>query len=266
MRAALSTARVGAIVRRHAYVMVRGAHRFFDVFVWPAVDTVIWGSIGVFVDQQGGATRSGAPYMLSGILLMHIVYQSNISVATGFLEETWSRNLLNLMATPLREAEYLAGVVIFGLAKLVLSVGMVGLAALGLYAFDVTDAGWGLVPIAGVLVLVGFTVALVVIGIVLRFGNGAEIMAWGLLFMVIAFSGAFYPVEALPGVLQPISRALPSTHAFAAARALLDGEPMPWGQLGVALAGLAVLIPAALAFVLHMLRMFRARGYVSRYT
>ncbi len=259
-------ARVLAIARRHAYVLLRGAHRFFDVFVWPAVDTVIWGSIGVFVNQQGGAARSGVPYMLSGILLMHVVYQANISVATGFLEETWSRNLLNLMATPLREVEYLAGVVLFGLAKLVISVAMVGVAALGLYAFDVTNAGWGLVPIAAVLMLVGFTVALVVIGIVLRFGNGAEIMAWGLLFVVIAVSGAFYPVDALPGLLRPLSLALPSTHAFEAARALLDGDPMPWDRLAVAVAGLAVLVPLAAAFALHMLRLFRARGYISRYT
>ena len=29
-------------------------------------------------------------------------------------------------------------------------------------------------------------------------------------------SGVFYPVEALPGVLQPIAPLLPTTHAFAA--------------------------------------------------
>ena len=258
--------RVGAIARRHAYVLVRGAHRVFDVFVWPAVDTVIWGSIGAFVEQQGGAARSGVSYMLSGILLMHIVYQSNVSVATGFLEETWSRNLLNLMVTPLREAEYLAGVALFGLAKLAMSVAMVALAAWGLYGFGVTAAGLGLVPVAAVLVLVGFCIALVVVGMVLRFGNGAEIFTWGLLFMVIAFSGAFYPVDALPGALRPVALLLPSTHAFEAARTLLDGDPMPWDRLGMAVAELAVVIPLAVGFLLHMLRVFRARGYISRYT
>lgn len=255
-----------AVSRRHVHVQKRAMHRWFDTLVWPVVDTVIWGSIGRFVDLQGGAPRAGAAYMLSGILLMHVVYQSNIAVATGFLEETWSRNLLNLMVTPLREGEYLAGLALFGLAKLAAGLGMVVLAAWGLYAFDVTDAGWALLPIVAVLMVVGWTVAMVVIGLVLRFGSGAEILAWGLLFAVIALSGAFYPLEALPGPLRPVAAVLPSTHAFGAARALLDGRPLPLDRIGLAAAGLAVLAPLGFAFSLQMLRTFRRRGYVTRYS
>ncbi len=262
----LDVGRAGAVVLRHAYVQKRGPHRWFDVLVWPVVDTVIWGSIGVFVDQQGGAARAGAPYLLSGILLMHVLYQSNVAVATGFLEETWSRNLVNLMVTPLREREFLAGVVLVGLAKLAMGLVMVTLAAWALYAFDVTAVGWALVPIIAVLSLVGLALALVVIGVVLRFGDGAEIVAWGLLFVVVALSGTFYPPEALPSVLRPLSALLPSTAAFEAARAVLDGDPLPWDRLAVAAAGLAVMLPLAAAFAAHMLRLFRHRGYITRYT
>jgi ABC-2 type transport system permease protein len=258
--------RAGAVVRRQVYVQKRGWHRWFDVLVWPVVDTVIWGGIGVFVDQQGGATRSGAPYMLSGILLMHVLYQSNISVATGFMEETWSRNLVNFMVTPIREREYMAGIVLFGLAKLAVGLGMVALAAFVLFSFSIFDVGWALIPVVAVLMLVGWCMSLYVIGLVLRFGNGAEILAWGVLFIVVAFSGAFYPPHALPGALQPISKALPSTHAFAAARTVLDGQPLPWDQLGWSVLGLAVLVPLAVLFLRHMLAVFRDRGYITRYT
>lgn len=263
---ALDLRRVGAVVRRHAYVQKRAPHRWFDVVVWPAVDTVIWGSIGRFVDQQGGASRAGAAYMLSGILLMHVLYQANIAVATGFLEETWSRNLLNLMVTPLREGEYLAGVALVGLGKLALGMGAVAVAAAALYAFDVTSAGLGLLPVVAVLMAVGWCVSLVVIALVLRFGHGAEILAWGLLFIVVALSGAFYPVDAMPAVLQPVAALLPSTHAFEAARALLDGDPLPWQRIGVSVLELIVLVPATLALALRMLRTFRRRGFVTRYS
>ena len=262
----LDAGRVSAVVRRHALVHKRAPHRWFDVLVWPVVDTVIWGSIGLFVDQQGGATRAGTAYMLSGIVLMHVLYQSNVAVATGFLEETWSRNVLNLMVTPLRESEHLAGLVVVALARLVLGMAMVALASASLYAFDVTDIGLGLVPVVAVLMAVGWCIALVVIGLVLRFGHGAEILAWGLLFIVVAVSGTFYPPEALPGPLRPVSFVLPSTHAFEAARALLDGNPLPWGRMALAAGGLAVMVPAAVAFALRMLRTFRLRGYVTRYS
>ena len=258
--------RIGAIVRRHAYVQMRAPQRWFDVVVWPMVDTVIWGSIGRYVDLQGGPARSGVPYMLSGILLMHVVYQSNVSLSTGFMEETWSRNLLNFMVTPLREVEYLAGIVIFGLVRMAMGLTFVGIAAWALYAFNVTTAGWGLVPVVAVLMLVGWSISLIVIGLMLRYGSGAEILTWGILFMVIALSGAFYSPKALPAVLRPVSAVLPSTHAFATARMLLDGRPMPWGELGLALIGLAAVVPLSVAYLLRMLRVFRARGYVTRYS
>jgi ABC-2 type transport system permease protein len=262
----LDLLRVRAMVRRQGYVQRRAPQRWFDVMVWPLVDVVIWGSIGLFVDQQGGAGRSGAPYMLSGILLMHVVYQANVSMSCGFMDETWSRNLVNLMVSPLREAEFLLGLMAMSTLRLVAGLGMVAVGAWALYAFDVTSAGWGLIPIVAVLMLVGWTIALFVISLVLRFGSGAEILCWGLLFVVIALSGAFYPVEAMPAVLHPVAHLLPSTHAFEAARRLLDGEAMPWGLLGAATAGLAVAIPVATATLWRMLHIFRQRGYITRYS
>lgn len=258
--------RVRAIVKRQLFVQKRAPHRWFDMIVWPIVDTVLWGSIGIFVDQQGGAARAGAPYMLSGILLMHVVYQSNISMATGFMDETWSRNIMNVMVSPVREIEYALALAWVSLIRLSIGLTAVGVAAAGLYAFNVTSAGFGLIPVVAVLMLTGWSVAMIVIGLVLRYGDGAEILAWGILFIVIALSGAFYPPEALPGLLRPISYVLPSTYAFDAARDLLAGDPVPWARLGAAAAGLVVVIPLCVAYALRMLKVFRLRGYVTRYS
>ena len=262
----LDRSRIRAVVDRQLYVQRRAPQKWFDIFVWPVVDTVIWGSIGLYVEQQGGAARSTTAYMISGVLLMHVMYQANVSMSTGFLEETWSRNLLNMLVTPLKEAEFLAALVVVGVMRLAVAMSFVTLAAFGLYAFSVTSAGLGLIPVVAVLMLVGWTIALVVIGLILRFGSGAEILTWGILFIVVALSGAFYPLDALPAALQPVAAALPSAHAFEAARTLLDGDPLPWDRLAVAAAELTVVVPLGLAFVLHMLRLFRARGYVTRFS
>ena len=63
-----------------------------------------------------------------------------------------------------------------------------------------------------------------------------------------------------------MSALLPTTHAFAAGRQLVDGGPMPWGELALAAVGTVVATAAALAFLAWMLRVFRRRGYVTRYT
>ncbi|MFN2488657.1 MAG: ABC transporter permease [Actinomycetota bacterium] len=262
---ALSRLRIRAIARRHAYVLVRSPHRLFDVTIWPLVDVLLFGSLAVFVGSEGGGEVAFG-YLLSGIVLWHVVYQSQIALSTGFMEETWSRNLLNLMVTPLHEAEYVAGVALFGLVKLVLGVVVVALTALGFYAFDITDLGLGLVPIAAILLAVGWVIALFVIGLVLRWGSGAEALAWGVLFGIMPLSGTFYPVEALPTIIRPLSLMLPTTHAFTATRGLVDGRGVLWGELGIAAAGAVVLTIAALVWLTYMLRIFRARGYISRYS
>jgi ABC-2 type transport system permease protein len=261
--------RMWAIARRHAYVLYRSPHRLFDVTVWPIVDTVLFGSLGVFFARQGGPStvaQAGVAYLLSGIVLWHVVYQAQIAVSTGFMEETWSRNLLGLMVTPLTELELVAGIAMFGLAKLVMGVGVVALAAFALYAFDVTALGLGLLPVIAILLVGGWAIALLVVGLILRFGNGAEALAWGIMFVVMPLGGVFYPVAALPAAIQPVSQLLPTTHAFAAGRALIDGGPIPWAELTLAAVGTLAAVAAALAFLAWMLRLFRRRGYVTRYS
>jgi ABC-2 type transport system permease protein len=101
---------------------------------------------------------------------------------------------------------------------------------------------------------------------VLRFGSGAEVLAWGIFFVVMPLSGVFYPVDALPSALRPIAHVLPTTHAFRAGRALFENGSMHWGEVGWATLGVAVGAIATLMFLARMLSVFRSRGYISRYT
>src|SRR3954469_6704378 len=264
---ARSWLRMRAIARRHAYVLVRSPHRLFDVTLWPLVDVVLFGSLAAFVGTNGASGASKASgYLLAGIVLWHVIYQSQIAMSTGLLEETWTRNLLNLMVTPLREVEYLAGVALFGMVKLVMGVGVMVLGALVFFSFDTWSLGFGLIPVGVVLLIVGWAISLLVIGLVLRFGTGAEALAWGVMFVLLPLSGVFYPTEALPTVLQPIALLLPTTHAFAALRSLVDGNGNDWVQLALAAVGALVLLGLSMWFLVTMLRTFRKRGYITRYT
>jgi ABC-2 type transport system permease protein len=265
--AAVSRLRIRAIARRHAYVLLRSPHRMFDVTLWPLVDVLLFGALAEFIG--GGGTSAGsqaAGYLLAGIVLWHVIYQSQIAVSTGLLEETWTRNILNLMVTPLRETEYLGGVALFGMVKLAMGVGLMVIGALVFFGFDTSTLGFGLVPIAAVLLAVGWGISLFVIGLVLRFGSGAEALAWGVMFVLLPLSGVFYPVDALPVALQPVAEALPTTHAFAALRDLVDGNGLNWTEVSLAAVSTLALIALSGWFLVAMLRRFRRRGYITRYT
>ena len=99
----------GTVVRWLFLVLWRNPARWFDIAVWPLFDVILFGSLGAFVAQENEASRAATPYLLAGIMLFHVLFQSQVGIATGFMEETWSRNLLNMMTTPLTELKYAAG-------------------------------------------------------------------------------------------------------------------------------------------------------------
>jgi ABC-2 type transport system permease protein len=103
-------------------------------------------------------------------------------------------------------------------------------------------------------------------GLVLRFGTGAEALAWGVMFVLLPLSGVFYPTKALPTVMRPLALALPTTHAFTALRSLVDNTGSDWPQLLIAAVGSLAMLGLSMWFLVAMLRAFRKRGYITRYT
>lgn len=262
---ALPWLRARTVVRRLAYVVTRSPHRWFEVIVFPCIDVLLWGSLGRFAAEQGGA-GAGTEYLLAGIMLNHFLFQTEVSLATGFMEETWSRNVLNVLTTPIRELEYVLGVAIYSLGKLVVAIVAVNACSYAFYDFWLGDLGWGVVPTALCLLLAGWALGLLMIGLLLRYGQSAEILTWATPFLILALSGVFNPIRAIPGPLQPVANLLPTTYAFEAGRTLLAGGGMPWGDLARAGGGGLAMIAVAGWFAARMLRTFRQRGFVTRYS
>ena len=72
--------------------------------------------------------------------------------------------------------------------------------------------------------------------------------------------------EAEPPVLSPLG--MDGRDRFKRgllAHRLLQGHAMPWGEITLAAVGCLIFAVLALAFLLHMLRVFRQRGYVTRF-
>ena len=262
----MNSTRVAAVIRRHWLILWRSPHRWFEIAFWPVMDVILWGSLGFFIAQENEASRAGVPYLLAGLMLFWTLTQVQMTGSTTFMEETWIRNLLNVLTTPVKPLEYLAGTSVFGLAKLALTLITLTVTTIFLYGFNLSAVGWSVIPIVTLLVLNGWALALIVIGLILRFGQSAEILTWGLNYVVLAISGVFFPVEALPAGLRFVSNLLPTTHAFAAARSVLDGAAVPWDRLATSAAGTVVALALSTWFGAVMLRVFRSRGFVTRYS
>jgi len=71
------------------------------------------------------------------------------------------------------------------------------------------------------LILTSWAVGIVVAGVLLRNGMGAESLAWTLMFVLMPLTCVYYPVSVLPDWLQVLAWTLPPTYVFEGMRALL---------------------------------------------
>ncbi len=148
-----------------------------------------------------------------------------------FLEEMWSRNLGQLFVTPLRPWEWLTALMAISLLRTLVGVGAAAGLAIVLYRYSIFTMGLPLIAFFFNLLVMGWSIGLVVIALILRYGLGAEGLAWALIFAIAPISGIYYPVSVLPGWLQPVALALPSSHVFEGMRILMIEHTFSWHHL-----------------------------------
>ena len=105
------------------------------------------------------------------------------------------------------------------------------LLAILLYAFNIFTAGFALIPFIGLLLIFGWAVGLFVTGIIFRYGTEAQVLAFGISFIIQPIAAVFYPIEVLPAWIQPIALALPITHVFEGMREVMATGIMPIDSL-----------------------------------
>jgi ABC-2 type transport system permease protein len=110
------------------------------------------------------------------------------------------------------------------------------------------------------LILTSWAVGIVVSGLVLRNGLGAESLAWTMMFLIMPVICVYYPVSVLPEWLQWIAWSLPPTYVFEGMRALLIDHVFRADLMAAALVINAVLILASFAAFLALLRSARHHG------
>ena len=74
------------------------------------------------------------------------LFRAQQGVAISFLEDVWTRNLLNVFVAPIRNSEYLAAMFLLGLIRILVTVVILTLIAYFAYEFNVFDMKIGLIP------------------------------------------------------------------------------------------------------------------------
>ena len=232
-----SLRRIGALVQRYIYLLRSSGVRLIELIYWPFLQMLTWGFLQQYLAETTGPLAQAAGVLIGSVLLWDILFRSNIGFSTTFIEEMWSRNLGNLLISPLRPYELVAALSAWSVIRLSVSIVPVAGAAYFFFGFNLLDLGLPLVAFFVVLVLTSWSLGLIAAGVILRYGLGAEELAWSLAFVLLPLCCVYYPVSVLPDWLQPVALALPPTHVFEGMRSILlhhtfDAKEL-WWALGL---------------------------------
>jgi ABC-2 type transport system permease protein len=143
-----------------------------------------------------------------------------------------------------------------------LSIGLVPvtLLAIAFFGFNLWSLGLALVAFFVNLILTSWAIGILVSGLLLRNGMGAESMAWTIMFLFLPLTCVYYPVGVLPHWLQHVAWCLPPTYVFEGMRALLIHQVFRADLMFEALGFNVVLFAAASFAFLKLLQSARVHG------
>jgi ABC-2 type transport system permease protein len=210
-----------AILLRQFYLLRGSPTRVIPLFAWVAIDIVLWGFISRYLNSVSGARFNFVPALLGAVLLWDFMARVMQGITTAFLEDVWSRNFLNLFASPLSVTEYLTGLVLCSIGTS--AVGLAVMVVLATAVFGLSFFIFGVQLAAFVLVLFLFGIALGIFGsaLVLRFGPPAEWFIWPIPAFLSPFACVFYPLATLPAWMRIFARFIPASYVFEGLRAVL---------------------------------------------
>jgi ABC-2 type transport system permease protein len=257
-----SLQRIGAMLIRYTYLLRNSWPRVLELAYWPTMQMILWGFINQFLVTESSWVAQAAGLFISAILLWDVLFRGQLGVSVVFFEEMYSRNLGHLFVSPLRPHELIVTLLLISFIRTMIGVGAAALLAIPLYQYSIFTMGLPLIAFFANLLIMGWAIGLFVISIVLRYGLGAENLAWAVIFAVAPISGIFYPIEVLPAWLQPVAWSLPSSYVFEGMRQVMIDNSFDFHMFAMAV-GLNILyLTLGLLTFLGVFQIARKRGLI----
>lgn len=216
----MNLTRVYAIVLRHYFLAHHQLERLFDIFFFPVFALVVWGFLSQYVSYIQASTLGA--FLLGGIILWIIFERVGTDIGISFMFDIWERNIINVLSTPLTFLEYLTGLVLICIFKIMISFVAMWIVAALFYNFQIMSLGLPLALFFINLVIFATSFGLFNITMVLRFGHSIGPLTWILPFCLQPFVAVFYPISVLPPALQNVSYFIPISYVFEGMRQVIS--------------------------------------------
>ncbi|MCC6591282.1 MAG: ABC transporter permease [Bryobacterales bacterium] len=258
--------RAFAILIRQFYLFRGSPARVIAVFSWVAIDITLWGFITRYLNTVASPGFNFVPALLGAVLLWDFFVRVMQGVTMTFFEDVWSRNFLNIFASPMSIGEYLGGLVLSSVTTSFAALAFMLILSTAVFGLQFFSYGAAIVPFVAVLFLFGISLGIVASAIVLRLGPSAEWFIWPIPALISPFAGVFYPITTLPSWMQAVSRVLPPSYVFESIRAIVKGGEVRPADLALSIILAVAYILAASFIFLRTYRHAVRTGLIARYS
>src|SRR5262249_9758435 len=149
---------IAAIALRQLYLMRSSPVRILPMIAWVAVDIVLWGFIARYLNSVSSSGINFTASLLGAVLFWDFFTRVMQGVTMAFFEDVWTRNFINVFASPMQISEYLTGLVLTGIATSL--IGLIVMLVIATLLFGLPFAAMGLLLLPFLLVLFLFGIAL----------------------------------------------------------------------------------------------------------
>jgi len=224
------------------------------------VQLLMWGFISQYLASTTDLFAQAFGLFLAAVLLWDVLFRGQLGVSLSFFEEMWSRNLGHLMVSPLRPFEFIVALLTMSLIRTLIGMVPASLLTIWFFGYSVYDLGLSLVFFFINLIVMGWSFGIAVSGLVLRWGLGAESLAWALVFAIAPLCGVYYPLDVLPAWLLPIAHAIPASYVFEGMRAIILHDTVRWDLMLIATSLNGIYLTGGIGLFYAYFRAARRRG------
>lgn len=249
---------------KHYKIMSRRAGEVAWIAIHPLISILSLGILAYFV-SKGGAGPETMLFIFAGVIVWNIYDVSQRATSYGVTLDIWSDCLKHTFTGSSSFTGFVVGNAFYGLFSSILVMIITGMLAAVLFGFNIFLAGFYLANLLFVFIF-ATGLALVINSLMVTKGDKYMSLIWILTGVIMIFSGVYYPIEILPGPIQAVSLAVPTTHSIISLRAALGFSPglaNPELAIGAVLS-VAYFVLGALIFR-WSIRRSRVTGVITRY-
>src|SRR4051812_21916024 len=133
--------RAAAILLRQFYLLRGSVSRILPLFVWVAIDIVLWGFMTKYLNTVTSTGFDFVPVLLGAVLMWDFFTRVMHGVTMAFFEDVWSRNFLNIFASPVSITEYLGGLILASIATS--AIGLIVMLVMATALFGLSFLSYG---------------------------------------------------------------------------------------------------------------------------